>query len=193
MSEWREGLQRLDIEHRHMLQGGALSSLFLRYPLNVANPAFVGGFYGILIGLALLPLSASFGDLTSWPSQTASIIALTGVLGVCSLLFSMILKRPPIRLENRRRYLFPFPFVGLLLLGFGKFYELGVIVENLALALLVLPGPLYIHISYAPRWRILSRMQRNLDPFQGMKFTIYEEGGGGDPVDSELDEAVSEA
>jgi len=38
----------------------------------------------------------------------------------------------------------------------------------------VFPGPLYIHLSYAPRWRILDRLDRGLTPFEGMSRTIDE-------------------
>lgn len=194
MNRWQEALERLDSEHRHMLQGGALSSLFLRYPLRVANPVLVGGFYGLLIGIALVPLAAYFGTISEWPVQALSLIGLTSLLGGASLFASMAVKRPPIRLENRRRYLFPFPFLGLLILGIGGFYDLEGAIAWVGMALLILPGPVYVHLSYAPRWRILSRLESDLDPFEGMTRTIYE--GTGDKatsVDSELDEVVGDA
>ena len=34
-------------------------------------------------------------------------------------------------------------------------------------ALLLGPGPAYIHLSWAPRWRILCRLEEGLDPFEG--------------------------
>ena len=30
--------------------------------------------------------------------------------------------------------------------------------------LMLIPGPLYVHLSYAPRWRMLDRMARGLSP-----------------------------
>ena len=33
--------------------------------------------------------------------------------------------------------------------------------------LLLAPGPAYIHLSWAPRWRILCRLEEGLDPFEG--------------------------
>ena len=33
--------------------------------------------------------------------------------------------------------------------------------------LLLGPGPAYIHLSWAPRWRILCRLEEGLDPFEG--------------------------
>ena len=194
MARWRESLEQLDAEHGRMLEGGALSGLFLRYPLGVANPILVGGFYGLLISIALLPLFAYFGNFQDWPEQVLSLIVLTSLLGGASLLYSMALKSPPARLEDRRRYLFPFPFLGLLVLGIKEFYGLEGMVAWLGMALLVLPGPVYVHVSYAPRWRILSRLEREMAPFEGMSRTIQ---GGEDErgalTDSELDEVVGDA
>jgi hypothetical protein len=57
---------------------------------------------------------------------------------------------------------------------------------------LVFPGPLYVHLSYAPRWRILDRLDRGLMPFEGMHKTIAaaptEDAAEVD--DEELDEVV---
>jgi hypothetical protein len=50
---------------------------------------------------------------------------------------------------------------------------------------------LWIHLSYAPRWRIIDRIDRDIEPFEGMKMTIYR--GEGDDVpesDSELEEVI---
>ena len=194
MTSWQEALERLDSGHRHMLQGGALSSLFLRYPLRVANPVLVGGFYGLLIGIALVPLAAYFGKISEWPVQAISLIGLTSLLGGASLLASIVLRWPPIRLENRRRYLFPFPFLGLLTLGIGEFYDLEGSIGWVGMALLILPGPVYVHLSYAPRWRILSRLESDLAPFEGMARTIYESSiDKAASMDSELDEVVGDA
>ena len=194
MTSWQEALERLDSGHRHMLQGGALSSLFLRYPLRVANPVLVGGFYGLLIGIALVPLAAYFGKISEWPVQAISLIGLTSLLGGASLLASIVLRWPPIRLENRRRYLFPFPFLGLLTLGIGEFYDLEGSIVWVGMALLILPGPVYVHLSYAPRWRILRRLESGLAPFEGMTRTIYESSSDkAASMDSELDEVVGDA
>lgn len=184
----------LDTEHRQMLEPGGLSGLFLSYPLTLANPAFVGGFYGILIAIPLLLLSAYLGELREWSELGVVMVAITSSLGLVSLFSSMMIKRPPVRLELRRRYLFPFPFLGLLILGFSGFYDFGGIVEFGGLALILLPGPIYVHLSYAPRWRILRLMERGLDPFEGMRVTVYSDDY---PVaqegDSEMDEVVGDA
>jgi hypothetical protein len=64
----------------------------------------------------------------------------------------------------------------------------------LGLILLIIPGPLYIHLSYAPRWRMLDRIDRELDPFEGMSRTIdkIETINIGIQSDCEVEEVVSE-
>jgi hypothetical protein len=106
----------------------------------------------------------------------------------------MAIKRPPVRLELRRRYLFPFPFIGLLVMVFSEFYEYGGMVELVGLAIMILPGPIYVHLSYAPRWRILRLIEKDLDPFKGMRNTTYpEDTPPPEQTDSEMDEAVGDA
>ena len=36
-------------------------------------------------------------------------------------------------------------------------------------ALLLLPGPVYVHLSWAPRWRLLCMIEDGKDPFVGME------------------------
>ena len=68
-------------------------------------------------------------------------------------------------------------------------------VSNIGWFLAILPGPLYIHLSYAPRWRMLDRIDRGLDPFDGMKITIAPDNSlePEELDDEDLDEVVSEA
>ena len=35
--------------------------------------------------------------------------------------------------------------------------------------LLLLPGPVYVHLSWAPRWRLLCMIEDGKDPFAGME------------------------
>jgi amino acid transporter len=200
---WRNRLAEFDEEHRHMFEGGSLSQLFLRYPLTVCHPVFVGIIYGLLISLPLiLPLGYEAYSiektlnelLLEWILLTISIIAMCSFLGGFSSLASSIFKRPPIRLENRRRYLFPFPFIGMIIITLTTFYDLESWINSLGLILLIIPGPLYIHLSYAPRWRMLDRIDRELDPFEGMSRTIdkIETINIGIQSDCEVEEVVSE-
>ena len=54
---------------------------------------------------------------------------------------------------------------------------------------------LYIHLSYAPRWRIIDRLDRGLQPFEGMVRTI--DSSDSEEViateDDELEEVVDES
>ena len=203
MDGWRNRLAEFDDEHRNMFEGGSLSQLFLRYPLTVCHPVFVGILYGLLISLPLiLPLGYEAYSiektlnelLLEWILLTISIIAMCSFLGGFSSLASSIFKRPPIRLENRRRYLFPFPFIGMIIITLTTFYDLESWINSLGLILLIIPGPLYIHLSYAPRWRMLDRIDRELDPFEGMSRTIdkIETINIGIQSDCEVEEVVSE-
>ena len=184
-----------------MLEGGSLSQLFLRYPLTVSHPVFVGGFYGLLIGLTLLLPYGYIGNsegqaleatLRDWGLQTLILITLTAFLGGFSSMLASVVRRPPIRLENRRRYLFPFPFIGLAVLSVSMMNEVPEYATWAGWFCFVFPGPLYIHLSYAPRWRILDRLDRGLAPFKGMRRTI-DEGPQDEPSeadDGELEEVI---
>ena len=184
-----------------MLEGGSLSQLFLRYPLTVSHPVFVGGFYGLLIGLTLLLPYGYIGNsegqvleatLREWGLQTLILITLTAFLGGFSSMLTSVVRRPPIRLENRRRYLFPFPFIGLAVLSVSMMNEVPEYATWVGWFCFVFPGPLYIHLSYAPRWRILDRLERGLTPFKGMRKTIAEGPRDESPEtdDGELEEVI---
>ena len=201
VSGWRDRLDELDPAHRHMLEGGSLSRMFLRYPLTASHPVFVSGFYGLLIGLTLLLPYGYQGNadgneleeiIREWGLQTLILVTIAAFLGGFSSFVASMVKRPPIRLENRRRYLFPFPFIGLILLSVSMMDEIPEYATWLGWFLLVFPGPLYVHLSYAPRWRILDRLDRGLMPFEGMRKTIAEAPteDAAEVDDEELDEVV---
>ena len=204
MAGWREVLEGLDEDHRIMLEGGSLSQLFLRYPLTICHPIFVGMVYGVLASLTLIVPFAYAGwedskglesTMIVWGEISLILCAMTASLGGFSLLISGMFKRPPIRLENRRRYLFPVPFIGLLLLTWAMIGDAPDSVSSVGWFLAILPGPLYIHLSYAPRWRMLDRIDRGLEPFDGMKITIAPDNSK-EPEnldDEDLEEVVSEA
>ena len=204
MAGWREVLEGLDEDHRIMLEGGSLSQLFLRYPLTICHPIFVGMVYGVLASLTLIVPFAYAGledsnglesTMIDWGEISLILCAMTASLGGFSLLISGMFKRPPIRLENRRRYLFPVPFIGLLLLTWAMIGDAPDSVSSVGWFLAILPGPLYIHLSYAPRWRMLDRIDRGLEPFDGMKITIAPDNSI-EPEnldDEDLEEVVSEA
>ena len=160
--------------------------------------------YGVLASLTLIVPFAYAGwedanglesTMIDWGEISLILCAMTASLGGFSLLISGMFKRPPIRLENRRRYLFPVPFIGLLLLTWAMIGDAPDSVSSVGWFLAILPGPLYIHLSYAPRWRMLDRIDRGLEPFDGMKITIAPDNSK-EPEnldDEDLEEVVSEA
>jgi len=187
-----------------MLEGGTLSQLFLRYPLYISHPIFIGSFYGFLVGLTLLLPYAYFGSvddvpimesLREWGVQTLMLVTLCSFLGGSSSIIASISKRPPIRLENRRRFLFPFPFIGLAIISVSMMNEISEYAMFAGWVCFVLPGPLYVHLSYAPRWRIIDRLDRDLQPFEGMIRTIDSPDSEEVVVseDDELEEVVDES
>ncbi|MBF46850.1 MAG: hypothetical protein CMA96_03815 [Euryarchaeota archaeon] len=204
MTDWRNRLDELDSEHRHMLEGGTLSQLFLRYPLYISHPIFIGSFYGFLVGLTLLLPYTYFANidnipimesLRDWGIQTLMLITLCSFLGGSSSIIASISKRPPIRLENRRRFLFPFPFIGLAIISVSMMNEIPEYAMFAGWVCFILPGPLYVHLSYAPRWRIIDRLDRDLRPFEGMIRTIDSPDSEEVVVteDDELEEVVDES
>jgi len=117
---------------------------------------------------------------------------MTSFLGGFSLVVSTVIKRPPVRLENRRKFIFPLPFIGIIAISLEIIFD-GVPdnVRWLGWAFLIVPGPLWVHLSYAPRWRILDRLDRGVNPFEGMGVTIYGvEGGDVEESDSEIEEVL---
>ena len=205
VTPWREEVGLLDPEHRHMLAGGTLSNFLLRGSLTSGHPVFVGGFYGVMIGVAMLLPFAYNGVINGeqeitdvsrhWGFQTLIVVSMTSFLGGFSSLVSSIVRRPPTRLENKRKFIFPLPFLGLVAISVSMIFEdSDSFLQWLGWGLLILPGPLWIHLSYAPRWRILDRIDRGMEPFEGMEVTIYgTKDESGDESDSELEEVVDVA
>ena len=202
VTPWRERVESLDTGHRHMLSGGTLSNFFLRGSLTSGHPVFVSGFYGVLIGAAILLPCAydglmieneTFSDvIRDCAFQTLVLISMTSFLGGFSLVVSTVIKRPPVRLENRRKFIFPLPFIGIVAISLEIIFD-GVPdnVRWMGWAFLIVPGPLWVHLSYAPRWRILDRLDRDVNPFEGMGITIYGvEGGDVEESDSEMEEVL---
>ena len=187
-----------------MLEGGTLSQFFLRYPLYISHPIFIGSFYGFLVGLTLLLPYTYFANidnipimesLRDWGIQPLMLITLCSFLGGSSSIIASISKRPPIRLENRRRFLFPFPFIGLAIISVSMMNEIPEYAMFAGWVCFILPGPLYVHLSYDPRLRIIDRLDRDLRPFEGMIRTIDSPDSEEVVVteDDELEEVVDES
>lgn len=178
-ADWRAGLEQLGPKEADLLLGTSLSRRFASLPMWLNHPANVAGFYGILVSLALLlPYRVSFGDAIWWPTwifHASLLVASCMLLGFASLIIARFSQRAPV--APPRTVLYTMPFVGLAVLG-GNITELFSLPPALVWFLLLLPGPLYVHLSWAPRWRMLCRLEDGKDPFENI--TI-------EPVETETD------
>ena len=85
------------------------------------------------------------------------------------------------------------PFVGLALLSIDR-TEILSINAYISWLLILLPGPLYVHLSWAPRWRLLCMIDDGKNPFEDM-LDIHDESKDYDVVisnDSEIDSVVDD-
>ena len=156
------------------LLGTSLSRRFSQLPLWLSHPANIGGFYGLLVALALL-LPYAFGDKNNevwgvqWIYHTSLLLVACALSGFVSLVMISISKRHPV--APPRQILYPMPFLGLALLSVDRvgMMTMPPWLVTLVWALLLLPGPVYVHLSWAPRWRLLCMIEDGKDPFVGME------------------------
>ena len=178
MMSWRVQLEGLPAEQRILIEGGSLSQRFSKRPLYLTHPALIGGFYGFIVSIALLlPVGYENGlsqeSIRDQAFLSVLLMLIIAITGHFSLIIAQILKRPPISL--RRGLVYPMPFIGLSILSVmlvtGLESEMSentaTWVSYLGWVLLLAPGPVYVHLSWAPRWRLLCRLEEGLDPFQG--------------------------
>ena len=175
---WRNRLDDLPPEQRILVEGGSLSQRFSKQSLTLTHPALIGGFYGFLISMALfLP----HGYAKGWNQDSIRdlaflcilLVLILAIIGHASLFMAQFLKRPPIPL--RRDFVYPMPFIGLSILSImlvteiesGISDNLTSIIRYMGWVLLLTPGPIYVHLSWAPRWRLLCRLEEGLAPFEG--------------------------
>ena len=168
---WTEIVSDLDQEQRELLFGTSLSRRFSRLPLWISHPANIGMFYGFLISLALIfPYTLRYDNLnesfSNWLLFSALFMAACLVLGFSSLILVALTKRMP--MTPPRIVLYPMPFLGIGLLGLD-FSNVLDIPAGLSLFVLLLPGPAYVHLSWAPRWRLLCMLDEGVNPFEGGK------------------------
>lgn len=168
-SIWEERLKSLDASDRDTLLGTSLSRRFTKLPLWLSHPANIGGFYGVLVSLAIiLPYKFSQPDsawISGWLFHSALLIAACLLLGLASTILVGIFKRFPI--PPPRGILYPMPFIGFALLTIDR-ADMMQIPSMISWFLLLLPGPMYVHLSWAPRWRLLCMIEDGKDPFAGM-------------------------
>lgn len=175
-------------DQQGVVLGGSLSQRFAVWPLWANHPSYIGGFYGLLITMALaFPIGYKTGwNTTTWGItlfyQGAFIIFACSFLGYCSRIMMSIFKRPP--MEVPRTVLFLMPFVGLAWL---TMIITGLIetTSSVAWILIIVPGPIYVHLTWAPRWRFLTMLESGHDPFEGKKIEIQDDvaiAGGDDEL-----------
>ncbi len=175
---WRDRVDDLPPEQRLLIEGGSLSQRFSNRPLAMTHPAFIGGFYGFLVSITLLlPLGYENGwtqdSIQKWAFLGILLMLIIAIIGHFSLILAKILKRPPTSL--RRGLIYPMPFIGLSILSVLFVTDLDTSmsddivnwVRNIGWGLLLAPGPIYVHLSWAPRWRLLCRLEEGLEPFEG--------------------------
>jgi len=200
---WRDRLDDLPLEQRVLVEGGSLSQRFSKQPLSLTHPVLIGGFYGFLVSMALLlPHGYENGwgqnSLRDWAFLGVLLMLLVAITGHASLIFAQLLKRPPISL--RRELAYPMPFIGLSILSVmlvtevdsGLSENTATWVRYLGWALLLTPGPVYIHLSWAPRWRLLCRLEEGLDPFEGGLSTRPNSGMIEGVEDSDMEMAIED-
>lgn len=167
---WMSKVEALAPQEQETLLGTSLSRRFSRLPLWLSHPANIGGFYGFLVALALI-LPYAYGDSSEvwgvqWMFHASLLIIASAACGFVSVLLIAFSQRHPV--APPRQILYPMPFLGLALLTIDR-VELLVIPPLLVWALLLLPGPIYVHLSWAPRWRLLCMIEDGKDPFIGLE------------------------
>lgn len=195
-NHWASVVGSLSENHQETLFGTSLSKQFARLPLWLSHPSNIGGFYGFLIALALiLPYRFAGEDNSGWMSDwalhCALLMAACFFLGLCSTVITAISGRFPV--APPRTILYPMPFVGLALLSINR-TDILAISPFLPWTLILLPGPLYVHLSWAPRWRLLCMIDDGKNPFEGQEASedeekIYSET---EPYDSEIESVVDD-
>ena len=185
--KWRERLAELPATQREKLSGGTLSQRFSRLPLWANHPAYVGGFYGLLVAIALI---FPIGYKTDWEANswwmtwifTALLLVFTtSLLGLVSRCMSGIFRRPPI--EVPRKVVFITPFVGVFWMTL-ELTDLLTLSSSGPWILLLFPGPLYVHLTWAPRWRLISLFEAGGNPFADYETDKYQ---GEDVFDGDQD------
>ncbi len=196
-SVWDGNVSSLDESQRELLTGGGLSKRFATLPLWISHPSNIGAFYGLLISMALLlpyVMTEEFW-FALWLLHASLLIFATAFLGIFSRIVNAVTGRMPIAVN--RKVLYPMPFIGFALF---TLIHTDLLVNNtytqyLSWGLLMIPGPLYIHLSWAPRWRLLCMIEDGYNPFKDMPAKQYLDEQDSEEVessDTELIEVVEE-
>ena len=192
---WRDSVSSLDVSQQELLTGGGLSKRFTKLPLWLSHPSNIGAFYGLLVSMALiLPyyMTEEFW-FPLWLLHASLLVAAVAALGIVSRIINALTKRMPISVN--RKLLYPMPFIGFALF---TMIHTDLIVKNdftqyLSWGLLMIPGPVYIHLSWAPRWRLLCMIEDGGNPFENnpiKEYNIQQETEMASTDDSEIMEVV---
>ena len=192
---WRDSVSSLDVSQQELLTGGGLSKRFTKLPLWLSHPSNIGAFYGLLVSMALiLPyyMTEEFW-FPLWLLHASLLVAAVAALGIVSRIINALTKRMPISVN--RKLLYPMPFIGF---AFFTMIHTDLIVKNdftqyLSWGLLMIPGPVYIHLSWAPRWRLLCMIEDGGNPFENnpiKEYNIQQETEMASTDDSEIMEVV---
>ncbi len=171
LSNWKLKIESLDSKESETLLGTSLSKLFTKLPLWLSHPSNIGGFYGLLVAVALLlPYRFANDDhagwLTDWGLHCCLLLVACFFLGLCSTIIVSFTGRFPA--APPRSILYPMPFLGLALLTIDR-TDILQIPAALSWLLMLLPGPMYVHLSWAPRWRLLCMIEDGRNPFESIE------------------------
>ena len=196
---YQDRLSDLTIEQRELLYGGSLSQRFAKLPISFSHPAIISAFYAFLVSLGLfLPLEYEAKWIVSdwlgiWSVFVVILMLSLAILGQISLFMIKVTKRLPI--QYPRKILYRLPFIGLLLVSMQlsmSFLEGYEIILNIGIILLIIPGPIYIHLSWAPRWRMLVMLDEGIEPFTELQIqSVIQEDYGDADVEQVVDELDS--
>ena len=189
-SNWRDRLESLDDKSKDLLLGAFLSRRFATLPLWLSHPAYVSAFYGLLLSLVLIfPSLYGYGDswLFQWIYESTLILFVCLLLGFLSLIIVSISKRYPVK--PPRFILYPMPFIGIALhsMNVGDLFDIS---NTIVWFFLLSPGPIYVHLSWAPRWRLLTQFERGENP--NLDNEIVEQQSEEEMQPSEWDEQLME-
>ena len=194
-NHWTSLIGDLPDRHRETLLGASLSRQFARLPLWLSHPSNIGGFYGLLIAIALLlpyrfGLENSDGWFADWTLHCALLVIACFFLGICSTLITAISGRFPV--APARLILYPMPFIGLALLSIDR-TDIVSIYPFISWTLIMLPGPLYVHLSWAPRWRLLCMLDDGKNPFEGVNLGFEgRDEFGQSSMDTEIESVIDD-
>ena len=166
---WHSQLSFLSESQKEMITGGGLSKRFSKLPLWLSHPSNIGAFYGFLVSIALiLPyIMTEEYWFPLWIYHASLLTFSAAILGLFSRIINATTGRMP--LPVNRKILYPMPFIGFALLTLIHLEIASTKLQFYSWVLLMLPGPLYVHMAWAPRWRLLCMVEDGKKPFAALE------------------------